>query len=122
MRDRWYQAALDWVNEIRASYGVRPLEALEPGKRFEAGWCPISRSLEKDNDEAVAASTVPYFHNDFGSTSFSGKTSVYWLSKRGDAGRRTYDLPMDVSHFVKRFDRGYYEELDAGNYDRNYEE
>lgn len=87
------RVTLDWVNEQRNKYGMKPLKKLRPGKRSDRNYCVIARSLR--NGE------VNY-------TSTSGHTTKLYKTKGG-----TVDLkhPPSVVEFINRFDSTRYPDL-----------
>lgn len=111
MRDRWYNAALDFVNEVRGKRGQTPLNSLRKGFK-SAAWCPVSMSIKERDSEMVF--TVPTFASKFGTTRFIGKVEINTYDDNDDSlfTQETYELPIDVSHFVNRFDSGYYKDLE----------
>ena len=45
MKDRWYKAALEFVNEQRAYLNLAPLRNLYKGRKKSSDLCPLSTSV-----------------------------------------------------------------------------
>ena len=107
MTDRWYQIALDFVNKVRLDIQLPPVDKLEKGIPSDGANCPISRSIKIGRDNIVV-NTVPYLNGKFGYSSIPGSVEI---GSPNSCRRRVYILKADVSHFVRRFDNGYYRDL-----------
>lgn len=91
MIDAYYEAALDFANELRREVGKAPLAKLPPGVPKDECECPLARALRPaagavENDQVLLATD----------------DEAVWC-----------DLPPTVADFVARVDGGYYPELIA---------
>jgi hypothetical protein len=82
-------AALYWVNQVRADLGRPPRTALERGYRSRGYNCPLARSI--------------------GGNCYIG---LGWIGVGGKLQRYTRDLPPAVKTFIREFDQGGYPELE----------
>lgn len=87
--DRYYQAALDHVNRVRALRNLDPIEILPVGRTKSFTGCPIARAV--------------------GGIVANEQTCV--RTDDGEFPHITHE--PEVVEFIERFDAGFYPELDG---------
>lgn len=88
INDRYYQAALDHVNRVRAMRDLGPIDVLPAGRVRSFAACPIARGVG-----GIVASTE---------TCVCVEDDTF-----------TVEHEPDVNEFIQRFDKGFYPELDG---------
>lgn len=78
-----YNSALNFVNEVRSAYKLKPLYALPKGRKQSSSSCPI----------AVATGATKVGNREL------RKPGLVW------------ELPSEVTEFIQEFDRGSYPDL-----------
>lgn len=90
--------ALRYVNEIRASRGCEPLEALLPGFKSNACACPITNSVREAFPIGSVISTYDMLH----AVIYHAHWSEQLLADK---------VPSEVFKFIKDFDAGSHPDL-----------
>ena len=87
--DRYYEAALQHVNRVRALRDMDPVDVLPAGRTRSFAGCPIARAV----GGIVASTDTCVCPN--------GTETI------------VVENPPEVREFIERFDRGFYPELDG---------
>lgn len=101
--DLLYQAALDWVNKVRADYGYKALERLPKGVRKSPTECVVIRALDPVNDRSTS--------HEFGERYKYGPDygGMVHLARKGKMV--AIKMPEIVARFAVAFDEGRYPAL-----------
>lgn len=96
-----HKIVLDWCNRER-EYRNRPTLAQMPeGIPGDCCRCPVARALGSNDDDSVLI--------------VDGDT-VHWLGETHNGGDPAQALPDEVIAWVRRFDEGYFPELQDRDY------
>lgn len=91
--------ALAWLNDLRAEYGVKAVEALPQGYRFDPGACTLALGL------------VPISNGGSYGTGSRYRDGPGQATFMRDGQKVARQIPPYIEAFVKHFDRGDYPEL-----------
>jgi hypothetical protein len=98
-------AALEFVNEVRAEVGAEQLEHLVPGSPCKTGTCPIANSLFFATEDLIPVVT-------FWATVMRPASQLDGRWRLHGKPIRHFAHSQPVKDFIQNFDRGWLPELE----------
>ena len=92
---------LSWLNNTFTKFGMKPIEDLPEAYLCDSYQCVLARALTTSLEDMYDNISVGY-----GSITMS---KVY--HREGEAPKEYFEVPMEVSDFIKAFDAGQFPEF-----------